>query len=510
MEREVQLRALALVPLCLTALGGCGGVPRYEDPVQPAQSLGHDWREHFRYGLEMLQSKRLEQHKSVFTRAAFASAARFSVDHAPSYAGLGLSELHLGNFSEAQIAFMNAALIEDRSMYWALSALAALRAGNEVVARTLFDAMQGADMQDDDPATRFIRALYSPQDRTYPQPLTLIPHAMGEDGVDESLVCDADTNRDEPLCRNLNILVSVYFVRRYASDATTRGSGFFNDLIFRLGATETDNFYQYERVREHGRESDGDFDSVYDNVVRSRQLLLQPHLSIPDIEYAVRLMPMSLRSSVYLNAAPSVVTSIAEESEIREGADLTILYSGGAYGNASEHTAETGTVLNIQPESATPEYAKLRLDFEFSSVSTLEPGVNAQVLNVSTNKYTIAGHFPYGKPVVLGKLSNGSQKYDDSGQVGLRRTPMVGGAFGASREEVTTSETLVLGVLSEPAAFRGSHERRVLDAMRTMGVDTPEYTTIERRKILYRAPDVTGFLLDFLLQQGRELSPDGV
>ncbi|HEX7115847.1 MAG TPA: hypothetical protein VF193_12010 [Steroidobacter sp.] len=498
-SRPHLLKQLAL--LSATVLTACGGLPKYEKPMKPSQSLGYDWRNHFDYGLEMLRSNRLEQHKAVFARAAFSSAARFSQDHAPSYAGLGLAELNLGNFSEAQIAFMNAALIEDRSMYWALSAIAALRSGAEVVARTLFDAMQAAATQDDDPATRFIRAVYSPEDQAYPLPLRVIPHALGSDGVNEDLVCTAENRLEEPACRNLNIMFSVYFVRRYVSDATTRGAGFFNDLVFRLGAAEGDNFYQYERIREHGSEFDGDEASAHDTILRTRQLLLRPHLSIPDIEYAMRFMPLNLRSSVYLNAAPAVVASIGEASEIRDGSDLTIMLSGGVYGDASEHTAQTGTSLSVEPELATPEYVKLKLEFELSSVSTLEPGVNAQVLNVSTNKYSIAGHFPYGKPVVLGKLSNGSQKYDDSGQVGLRRTPAIGGAFGASREEVATSETLVLGVLSEPAAFRGSQEKRVLDAMRTMGIATPEYATIERRKILHRAPDVSVFLLEFLEQQ---------
>jgi len=103
----------------------------------------------------------------------------------------------------------------------------------------------------------------------------------------------------------------VYFVRRYASDATTRGSGFFNDLVFRLGAADGDNFYRYEKIRERASEFDGDDESVLDNLMRTRQLLLQPHLSIPDIEYAMRFMPINMRSSVYLNAAPTVISTVA-------------------------------------------------------------------------------------------------------------------------------------------------------------------------------------------------------
>ncbi len=491
MERNLRrLTGRAPLPLVLAlALAGCGGIPRYETPQPPRQQLGADWQEHFRHGLALLHGERLEQHKGVFARAAFASAARLAGDHAPSFAGVGLVELQLGNLSEAQIAFLNAALIDDRSMYWALSAIAALRGGRERVARTLYDAMQAARRQDDDPASRFVRAVYG-EDATHAGPLVTIPHAKGATPVQDDLVCTSENLSDEPVCRDLNVEASVYFVRRHASDATTRGTGFFNDLVISLGAAPEDNYYTYERTRTD------------DVVTRARRLLLQPHLSIPDIQYAVRLMPMNNRSSVYLNAAPSVVTAIGTESEVREGADLTILYAGSQGGDATEYTAKTGTVLNIQPELASPNHVKLKLNFEFSSVAAVEPAVNAQILNVSTNKYTVTGNFPYGKPVVLGRLSNGSQKYDGAGQVGLRSLPPIGGAFGETRDEVTTSETLVLGVLSEPAVFRGSHEARVLEAMRGMGVKTPEYDTIRRRRIVHQAPEMAGFLTGFLQEHG--------
>lgn len=491
--RRLMRRAPLPLALCL-ALAGCGGIPRFETPMVPAQSLGQEWRPHFRHAVDMLASERLEHHKGVFARSAFASAARFAQDHAPSYVGLGLVELNLGNASEAQVAFLRAALVEDRSMHWALSAMAALRAGRERVARTLYDAMQAAKRQDDDPASRFVRAIYGAEDAAYPGALVTIPHSAGVKPAREDLVCTTENLGDEPLCRDLNVVASVYFVRHYASDATTRGNGVLNDLVVQLGALPDNNYYTLERTRND------------DGISESRYGVLQPHLSIPDIQYAVRLMPLNIRSSVYLNAAPSVVTSIGTESEVREGGDLTILYAGTQGGDATEFTAKTGTVLNIQPELVSPEHVKLKLNFEFSSIAALEPGLNAQILNVSTNKYTVTGNFPYGRPVVLGTLSNGTQKYDGSGQVGLRRIPGVGGAFGESRDEVTTSETLVLGVLSEPAAFRGSHEARVLEAMRGLGVKTPEYETIRRRRILHQAPDLSGFLSAFLKEQSAALA----
>lgn len=464
--------------LLAVLLNGCmGTVPHVASPLDPVQNLGHDWRKHYLFGLELMEKDHLAHHKTVFSRAAFASAARFSRDYAPAYVGLGLAEMNFGNFSEAQVAFLNAALIENRSLYWALSALAALNNGDERVARTLFDAMQAAPIQDADPASRFVRAVYLPQDKTYAIPLSVITHNSSNTDVDADTVCQEGS--EERVCRNLNVVANVYFVRRYSSDVMVRGTSFFNDLAFQLGAESS---FEWQRGEPHSA-------------------LHQVTLSIPEIQYAVRLAPFNSRSSIYLNAAPSVMTSIGETSEIREGSDLTILYNSSGY--ADDFTAETGMLLRIRPELATPEFVKLQLEFEFSSVATFVPSAAAQVLDVSTNTYAVSGHFPYGRPVVLGTISGGTQSHNGAGQKALRRLPLIGGGFGESRDEVSSSDTLVLGVLSEPSAFRGSHEQTLLAAMAALGVATPTYSEIRRRKIIYQAPDVMDFLPDFL----RQLAP---
>jgi tetratricopeptide (TPR) repeat protein len=498
MQRLIPRPWMPALGLCL-ALSACGGLPHYDKPPQALQNLGaYDWRRHFDNGLALLESDRLEQHKLVFARAAFSNAARFGRDHAPSYAGLGLSEMELGDFAGAQIAFMDAALIDNRSMYWALSALAALRNDDEQVARNLFDAMQSAAQQDDDPVSRFIRAVYLPGDATYALPLSPVLMKPGNPDVKGDLACTADNEGKEAQCRNLDVTAQVYFVRRYVSDAVTRGNGFFNNLKMLLGASEDSNYFQYHRTLNE----DG-------SLSRVKELLLQPHLSIPDIEYALRLTPMNNSNHIYLNAAPSVVATVGKESEVREGDDLTIMFAGGQNSNATEHTAKTGTILSMQPDAISPDSVSMKIAFELSMVSSLEPGTNSQVLDVSTNKYTIYGHFPYGQPVVLGTITDGSQSYTGSGQSGLRRVPGIGGAFGQSSRQTATSETLVLGVLSEPAAFRGSHEKRVLEAMQAMGVTTKDYTSIRRRKILHNAPDMDMLLTGFLKAERKKLRDRG-
>ena len=70
------------------------------------------------------------------------------------------------------------------------------------------------------------------------------------------------------------------------------------------------------------------------------------------------------------------------------------------------------------PDRATPDYASLQLQFEFSSIARFEPSVLAQVVNVSKNTYQIAGYFPYGRPVVLGTIANTTQQHTGSGQWG--------------------------------------------------------------------------------------------
>lgn len=468
-------RILLSAGICTLASGCLGGLPGPPPPIVAPQNLGHDWREHFQYGLQLIEEDGLFNNRSVFARAAFMSAARFSHDHPPSYIGLGLTEMDLGNFAAAQIAFLNAALIEDRSMYWALSAMAALRNGDEVVARTLFDSMQMARAQDNDPASQFIRAVYLPTDRTFTAPIVKVPVKFDVEGVSDDLVCDEDSEDDA--CRNLNIVANVYFVRRYSVDTLTRGSDFFSELTFQLGA---------ERTQEWEKDS-GSWEV---------RILKELAISIPEIQYAVRLTPQSANSVVQVNAAPSVVASIGQESEIHEGSDKTILYNSA--GEAEEYTAETGMTLHLEPELATPQYVSLKLDFEFSSMATLEPSATAHVLDVSKNTYTITGFFPYGRPVVLGTISSGTKEYNASGQTKLDHLPIVGGAFGKSEDQVSMSDTLVLGVLSEPVSFHGSHERRVLDAMKAMGVPVRVHETVNRRRILHRAPDVSGFGTEFL------------
>lgn len=469
-------RATASLCLCVLLSACFGGTPRIVEPMTPIHELGHDWRQHFRYGLDLLDQDAPLNNRMVFARAAFASAARFARDHAPSYAGLGLSESLLGNQGEAQVAFLNAALIEDRSLYWALAAIAALRGGNEAVALALFDAMQTARIQDDDPASRFVRGVYLTEDATADVGITSFPYQAGIDDLDEDLVCEDGS--DEAVCRDLNIVANLYFVRRQSSESTVRGTDFFNDLTVQLGA---------ERTQSWEKAPGQDW---------QMSILNEVTISIPEIQYAVRVTPQATNSRVYVDAAPSVVTSIGNTSEIHEGGNLTILYN--STGDAEQYTAETGLTLHIEPDRATPGYASLQLQFEFSSIARFEPSALAQVVNVSKNTYQIAGYFPYGRPVVLGTIANTSRQHTGSGQSGLDRIPLVGGAFGQSDDQIATSDTLILARLSVPAAFHGSHEQRVLEAMRTMGVDVRAHDMITRRRIVHLAPDLAAFLPAFL------------
>jgi hypothetical protein len=475
-------------------------MPRIEKGLEPIHTLGHDWQKHFDYALQLMEQDRPFTNKNVFVRSAFSSAARFSRDHAPSHVGLGFSEMTLGNFAEAQTAFLNAALIEDRSMYWALSIMAALQNGDEIVARTLFDAMQAARTQDDDPASLFIRAVYLAEDTTYDIPVTPIPYPLESDDINESLVCDDAS--DDDICQNLNIVANIYFVRRYSTDSITRGTDFFNNLTFQLGAQSTRS---WEKSWERGWSTDWSQESGEDaNELTAKKrgknwatnILNEVSLSIPEIQYAVRITPQNVNSSVAVDAAPSLITSVGKESEIREGTNMTILYN--STGDTDEYTAKTGLTLHLAPTRANPAYVNLKIDFEFSSISTLEPSGATQVVGVSQNTYSVEGAFPYGRPVVLGTISTGSQQYNATGQSGLNQIPLIGGAFGKSVDQNAVSDTLVLGVLSVPAAFHGSHERRMLDAMKTMGVQITRHQTIKRRKILHQAPDIAEFLGNFL------------
>jgi hypothetical protein len=468
-------------------LAGCGGTPAYDPAVKIEHNLGHDWRKHYAYGMQFLQEKTLSGNSDMFARAAFSNAARFSRDFAPAFVGLGLASMKLGNFADAQLAFLNAALIEDRSRYWAYGAISALQNGDETVARVLHDAMQVAAVQEDDEASNFVRLVYQVQGFDGPVERILIRSPDAE--LASSLLCQAtgsdrsnsfdSTSEHVPtpgevaeineICRNLNIVTNVYFVRRFSTDDTNRGTDFFEKLKFQLSAGTNNEF----------RRENGD---------RSNTLLNQVELSIPAIQYALRVTPQLTKSSIQVSAAPSIMTSIGNESEISEGANLTILYN--AIGYAQQFTAETGTTLHLLPELATPNYVKLSLKFEYSNVRGLAPSGNAQVLDVSKDSYSITGTFPYGQPVVLGTIASGTHSFSESGQSGLRKTPILGGMFGKSDNSKITSETIILGVLSEPEAFRRNREERIIAAMQEKGVKVNTVSNVERRKSIHTAPDI--------------------
>ncbi|GHG67015.1 hypothetical protein GCM10010919_15390 [Alishewanella longhuensis] len=480
-------------------LAGCGGTPARDQAVSLQQNLGHDWRKHYYYGMQFLQESTLAANSDTFARAAFSSAARFSRDYAPAFIGLGVASMRLGNFPDAQVAFLNAALIDDRSRYWAYSAIAALQHGDERVARALHDAMQAALIQDDDEASRFVRQLYNVQD--YNGPMERIANYTADAGVSSSLLCqgnssDSGNNTDsnesasslsdlatqQEICRNLNIVTNVYFVRRFSTDDTSRGTDFFENLTFQLSAGTNKEF----------RRDNGD---------RSDSLLNQVELSIPAIQYALRVTPQLTKSSIQVSAAPSIMTSIGNESQITEGANLTILYNATGY--AQQFTAETGTTLNLIPELATPNYVKLALKFEYSNVRGLSPSGNAQVLDVAKDTYAITGTFPYGQPVVLGTIASGTHSFSESGQSGLRRTPLLGGAFGRSDNNQIMSETIILGVLSEPEVFRRNREERIISVMQDKGVSVTLNEAFQRRKAIHSAPDIAVDAISFL----KRLSP---
>lgn len=477
----------ALVFCTVVLLAGCGGMPAHDRTVPLEQNLGHDWRKHYYYGMQFLQETSVAGNSDTFARAAFSSASRFSRDFAPAFVGLGLASMRLGNFPDAQVAFLNAALIDNRSRYWAYGAIAALQNGDESVARALYDGMQAATMQEDDDASNFVRLLYQVQG--FAGPLERITGISPEAAVSNSLLCQGsnadnsnsfDSTEQTPpspeelaaqqeICRNLNIVSNVYFVRRFSTDDTSRGTDFFQNLTFQLSAGTNKEF----------RRDNGD---------RSNILLNQIELSIPAIQYALRITPQLTRSSVQISASPSIMTSIGNESQISEGADLTILYNATGY--AQQFTAETGTTLNLIPELATPNYVKLALKFEYSNVRGLAPTGNAQVLDVSKDTYSITGTFPYGQPVVLGTIASGIHSFSESGQSGLRRTPLFGGMFGRSVNNQITSDTIILGVLSEPEAFRRNREWRIIEAMQEKGIQVSNAVSFQRRKSVHAAPDI--------------------
>lgn len=459
-----------------TALTACTGHPS-KLPTAAIPDTGiTSWHEHFDYGRELLADGHAAKAKAAFARAAFESAARFSRDYAPAYAGLGYANMLLGDWGQAQRAYLKAGLLSDDQFYWAMGAMAALKSGDELAAQTFYQQMQKAEQHSDDAVSNFIRNVYGSTGSASGARLQVIPYSNPAKGQEKELVCDEKSDKEE--CKNLNITAEVFFIRRTSSHSMSVGNDFFSDLVFQLGA---------QRVISAEKEVPNDWvTNVSDEI----------NLSIPDIQYAVRALPLMDDSNVYVNATPSVLMTLGNSSEVREGTDRTIFYNSSVF--SDNYTAKTGTTLTIEPDKATDAYCRMKIEFEFSSLNSLTPGSNALVLDVTTSNYDLTGYFPYDTPVVLGTISSGKQEESSGGQKGLRFVPIIGNVAGSAGSSLSKADTLVLGRVSAPAAFSGSSEAQTLETMRQSGIKVDDKAVIKRRKIIYAAPDMQAVMQEFL------------
>jgi hypothetical protein len=359
------------------------------------------WRDHFRYGVELLERGEDAKPQTAFARAAFESAARFSRDYPPAYIGLGYTHMRLGEFGAAQQVFLRAGLMDDNEFHWAMGALAALKNGDERAAFAFYQQMLVASQKSDDDVSRFIHRVYSKNDDPSGLPLKTLDYQTREISIEEDLVCKDDS--DDDLCEHLNIVAEIFFVRRISYSSRSVGNDFFSNLAVQLGA---------ERVVSLEKDLPGDWEkNIADELT----------LNIPTIQYAVRALPLEDNENIYVNATPSVLMTLGNASKVREGSDRTILYNSEGF--SDEFTAETGLTLALEADLVTAEYCRMKMEFEFSKLSSFTPGASALVLDVATSEYELTGYFPYDRPVVLGTMSNGAEEEAASGEAGLRHIP---------------------------------------------------------------------------------------
>lgn len=434
------------------------------------------WQGHFHYGRDLLETSQSATPRLAFSRSAFESAARFSIDYAPAYVGLGYTNMRLGEYGSAQQAFLEAGLLSDNAFYWALGALAALKNADEHTAYAFYLRMKSAQIQPSDDLSRFIDRVYAPQANGTDLSLVRVDEEIPASKVDADLVCEDGAGDD--VCEHLNIVAEIFFVRRLSYTSQSVGNDFFSNLVFQLGA---------ERIVSIEKDFPGPSEkSIADEL----------SLSIPTIQYAIRALPLEDAENIYINATPSVLMTLGNESEVREGTDRTILYNSEGF--SDDFTAETGTTLVMEADQATADYCRMKLEFEFNQLSTFTPGASAVVLDVATSRYSLKGYFPYNRPVVLGTMSNGVEEQAASGEAGLRNVPGIGNLTGNRASSIRKADTLILGRVSAPKVFEGSNEIRLLSVMKENGFKVDFKDGIHRRNIIYDAPEIDQILLEYL------------
>lgn len=506
-------------------------------PVTPVPDLAgqpRSYESHFQKGLNLLHKKKRTDFDLHLARVAFETAARLSRDYWPAWVYAGIVHDMLGNYEQAMNAFVQAAFVTERADFWDAAGVAALRGGYEGLAFALHERGQEARVPGTGPVSAYMAAAYT-NDGDAARPRTETEPDSEFDESEEEFVCRApedeededgdDEDEDEAEeeeesggynlsgmnldfgfteeaatesedgpavsavdsqkiledCEQQNVIVDAYIIRRNGNAAYASGIDLLSALEIQFGAQLID--FTYSRSSA----TDG----------TSWTLDGGTSISIPDVTYALSIANDG-QSFVTIDASPSIVARLGEESKIFDGTEVYIVASGES--SAGDFEKEIGVKLAIEPDIMTESAVTLKAGVEFSILNAQNTGsVNFQSLNTDKLIFDINGTFPFGAAVLIGKLTSTVVRENTSGQTGLQSVPALGKLFGTDDATASSRDVLVLISVRKPAVQTAALRRKISEIYERFEVERPE-DEIVRYGFIHDAPPLA------TLTEGMELA----
>jgi tetratricopeptide (TPR) repeat protein len=456
--------------VCLVGLTGCMRTASIHPSMQRVAELKgeafmsshmmtdnpRDGDMHMANGYALLVANNAATEDLFFARSAFERASVIRVDDpAPEYLR-AYTYFELGQYNDALLAFISAALLDRTSDAWWLAALSSLRAGHEVLAYSLF--LKGKEEGEATSPTleQFMRALYeSPADssdvitESRPRPIA------GLRCVDPSQAIDGV----EALCAS-DLQAEFYLVERAVSAGAAEGQDLLQDLSLVISGSNS---------RTTGSAVD----------VRETNL----SLDVPSLTYDLSIASNS-KSSTTVKATPKMRVRLNEASTINIGSLVTIVADNADISRGVDRTSGVSISATLGWFTDVGGQIIVGVNISDKSIFSVTEGFGQLVNNESDLQS--AAEVRYNEAFVLGSMQFEEFIVTGSGQAGLQKLPVLGALFRRNTNEVIDKELVVLGILRQPEQIANNKEARLLDALTR--VDVQPQSSARRRPIVHMAP----------------------
>ena len=440
------------------------------DQTHQASNL-RDGDQHMAKGYAFLRRAEVVSSDFYFARSAFERAAIIRVDDpTPEYLK-GYAFFELGQYRDATLAFVSAALLNHTSDAWWLASLAALRSGHEMAAQSLYEQGRRANSGTSATLSSFMESLYG----SVPNANDVVVN--GTFPAINSFTCNGisdEVEEVEGLCAS-DLELEFYIVERTLRSDSTSGQ----DLIGNLS------------LNVLGGRIINDSSSSNSTSSNSTSIASTITLDVPSINYDLSFASDGEVSNT-VTATPRMRVRLNEDSIIASGLSRTVVLPGEDFSRGLEVTS--GINLTVSLGSFTEIGGRIVASVEFSDPSELIATGSYVELQNNTSSMTVAGEAFYNEAFILGSLETTGHYSQAAGQTGLRDLPVVGAIFGQTNVKNRRKEFVVMGVLRQPASIAFYEEARVIAMLSENSIEIS--SGARRKPIVHTMPSLRSIITE--------------